>query len=172
MTFRQKPALNAHLRLHKDERPYSCSICGTKFKKSTFLKRHMEVHNEGGSHQKNLDMLDFTSSVNDETPVINAIHNKCPKNESSEPCVQALKQDPEMSSDIFSCSQEEEDQAVYLQEAEVTDEFVSIKEEMVLPENEGNKRNKVNVLEGVNDTRGSSNRKSLGPESLNVDFLL
>ncbi|KAK7083761.1 hypothetical protein SK128_010760, partial [Halocaridina rubra] len=85
---------------------------------------------------------------NDETPVINAIHNKCPKNESSEPCVQALKEDPEMSSDLFSCSQEKEDQAVYLQEAEVADEFISIKEEMVLPENEGNERNnKVNVLE-------------------------
>ncbi|KAK7074355.1 hypothetical protein SK128_014146, partial [Halocaridina rubra] len=187
--------VTAHKRLHSQERPYSCCACGEKFTRHDSLNKHMKIHNKGkriGS-QKNLNILNFTSSGNDGAPVICAVHDKCSENddssdafklvendETSTSYVQALKHDP---SDLFSSTLKKDDVANCLEESDFIDEFIcckkeedefiSIKDEEILPEDELYIRNrKVNVLEGVDDTKGSSNCKILDPKPLNVDFFL
>ena len=42
--FTSAASLGAHMQMHDKEKPFSCSICGWKFKQHQNLKRHMHTH--------------------------------------------------------------------------------------------------------------------------------
>jgi len=42
--FRTEHNLKSHMRVHSDDRPYTCYDCGDRFRTSTHLKQHMLVH--------------------------------------------------------------------------------------------------------------------------------
>ena len=44
MSFRWKPNLNRHARVHSGARPYACKQCGRSFASSSNLKQHRLVH--------------------------------------------------------------------------------------------------------------------------------
>ena len=42
--FPYSSSLRVHSLLHRNERPFSCDVCGKSFVTATILKRHKDVH--------------------------------------------------------------------------------------------------------------------------------
>ncbi|XP_060907329.1 gastrula zinc finger protein XlCGF57.1-like [Labrus mixtus] len=43
-TFKKKPDLTRHIRIHTGEKPFSCSVCNEKFNQQGHLSKHMRIH--------------------------------------------------------------------------------------------------------------------------------
>ncbi|KAK7068123.1 hypothetical protein SK128_005643 [Halocaridina rubra] len=172
--FSQSCHLNRHMKIHIEGRPYvnKNGECFGPQKNVDSLNltsgndKSLAVSADNDKSSQNDESPDtFASPENDDTPDTDVSYDRALK--ASMLCVQTLlEHDPEMSSDIFSSDQENEDAVVCSRKKDVVGEFVNIKEELVLPENDDERMNRVSVLEGFDD-----NSKSLGPEPQNLDFL-
>ncbi|KAK7071246.1 hypothetical protein SK128_015150 [Halocaridina rubra] len=152
--FNQRENLNSHIVFHTNEKPFSCNMCDKSFKYSTSFRNHLNTHLDTKPYSCPECGRGFNRSGDLKSHM--RVHTK------ERPFIY-----------LFSSNEGKEDAAVCLQKMEVIDEFITIKEELVLPEDEQDERNeRLNASKSIDDINGHFNRESPSPEPLNSDFLL
>ena len=63
-TFVRKRSLKAHYDMHRDHRPFSCTMCSNKFRSKSHLQNHLNWHNGVRPHQCQLCSKSFLTKGN------------------------------------------------------------------------------------------------------------